>query len=80
MMQDLMSCCSNHDVSILYRVLSVIEGMCSKLEMVPDNDIVSPFPSSHPDRRRGSALHRRPQQVPLGELEQSQLPPPHSAR
>ena len=41
MMQDLMSCCSNHDVSILYRVLSVIEGMCSKLEMVPDNDIVS---------------------------------------
>lgn len=40
MMQDVVACCNGNDINVLHRFLSVIEGICSKLEIVPDNDIV----------------------------------------
>ena len=40
MMQDIVACCNGNDINVLHRFLSVIEGICSKLEIVPDNDIV----------------------------------------
>lgn len=40
MMQDIVSCCNTSDINVLHRFLSVIDGICSKLEIVPDSDIV----------------------------------------
>lgn len=44
MMKELVACCASNDVSVIYRVLSIIEGICKVLETVPDNDIVSASP------------------------------------
>lgn len=41
MMKELISLCSDVNISILYRVLAVIEGICRVIETVPDNAIVS---------------------------------------
>lgn len=66
MMQDVVACCNGNDINVLHRFLSVIEGICSKLEIVPDNDIViMPFWFDSKDRQRRDSLHRRPQQIPL---------------
>lgn len=40
MMNDLIALCNRNDISMFYRVLSVIEGICRVIETVPDNDIV----------------------------------------
>lgn len=41
MMNELISLCNQNDISIIGRVLAVIEGICRVIETVPDNDIVS---------------------------------------
>ena len=40
MMNELTSICSSGDVNVINRVLTVIEGICRVIEVVPDNDIV----------------------------------------
>lgn len=59
MMSQLIALCSESNIASIYRVLSVVKGICCVIEVVPDNDIVLAGWTFSLDWSRGCPLYRR---------------------